>query len=81
MVLASSNSSAREAATESLWQRKGLFLESVKGEAVIIGQGVSKTPSDYNLFVSKGILTEKVKVAIRNTSDWSDKVFRERLSA
>ncbi len=75
VILASTTSGGREAATEGLWQRNGAFLESAKGEAVIIGQGVNKTPSDYNLFVSKGILTEKVKVAVKNTAEWSDYVF------
>jgi hypothetical protein len=75
VILASSNGSAREAAPESLWQRTGSFLQSSQGAAIIIGQGVTRTPSDYNLFVSKGILTEKVKVAVKNTDEWSDKVF------
>ncbi|QHV96359.1 metallophosphoesterase [Spirosoma endbachense] len=76
VYLANYVSGGRAAASsdDGLWQRNGRFLQSVKGEAIIIGQGVSKTPSDYNLFVSKGILTEKVKVAIKNTSDWSDHV-------
>jgi trimeric autotransporter adhesin len=33
------------------------------------------TPSGYSLYVQYGILTEKVKVAIKTTSDWSDFVF------
>ncbi|WP_240163522.1 autotransporter outer membrane beta-barrel domain-containing protein [Spirosoma taeanense] len=60
---------------EALWQRKGDYLQSLKGEAIIIGQGVSKTPSGYSLYVGQGILTEKVKVAVRNTAEWSDYVF------
>jgi hypothetical protein len=31
---------------------------------------------DYCLYVAKGILTEKVKVAMQNTSEWSDHVFK-----
>lgn len=30
---------------------------------------------DYKLYVSNGILTEKVKVAIKTTADWADDVF------
>ncbi|MBD2699993.1 bZIP transcription factor [Spirosoma sp. BT702] len=75
VILGSINGSTREGVSETLWQRKGSFLQSTQNDAVIIGEGISKTPADYNLFVSKGILTEKVKVAIKNTSDWSDKVF------
>lgn len=32
---------------------------------------------NYKLFVEKGILTEKVRVAISTTSDWSDYVFAD----
>ncbi len=38
---------------------------------------VSNSSNDYKLFVEKGILTEIVKVAVKNTSDWSDYVFNE----
>lgn len=30
---------------------------------------------DYDLYVNKGILTEKLKVALKNTADWADYVF------
>jgi hypothetical protein len=36
---------------------------------------VSITSPDYKLFVETGILTEKVKVAIKNQADWNDHVF------
>ena len=79
VILATYAAGARVAAegmdAEHLWERKGQFLQSTNGEAIIIGSGVVRTPSDYNLFVSKGILAEKVKVAVKNTSEWSDKVF------
>ncbi|NEU66760.1 TMF family protein [Spirosoma agri] len=59
-----------------LWQRNEYgVLQTTEEDAVVIGLGISKRPSDYNLFVSKGILTEKVKVAVKNTNEWSDKVF------
>ncbi|GAB3699919.1 hypothetical protein GCM10027592_26420 [Spirosoma flavus] len=75
VVMASMNSSAREGVSETLWQRKDSFLQSTQNDAVIIGSNVARTPSGYKLFVEEGILTEKVKVAVKNTSDWSDKVF------
>ncbi|WP_147367908.1 bZIP transcription factor [Fibrisoma montanum] len=75
VILATYASSGREAAVESLWQRNGTFLQSTKGEAVIIGSNVSRTPAGYRLYVQEGILTEKVKVAVRNTAEWSDHVF------
>jgi hypothetical protein len=41
----------------------------------VIGEEVSKTPAGYRLYVQDGILTEKVKVAVKNASEWSDYVF------
>lgn len=35
------------------------------------------TPEKYRLYVEKGILTEKVKVALKTTADWSDFVFED----
>lgn len=35
----------------------------------------TSTTGTYKLYVQDGILTERVKVAIRNTTDWSDYVF------
>ncbi|HEY0110268.1 MAG TPA: hypothetical protein VGB67_11600 [Fibrella sp.] len=75
VVLGSLNGSARQGVGEALWQHSEHGVQTTSDDAVIIGSGVSKTPSDYSLFVSKGILTEKVKVAVKNTADWSDKVF------
>lgn len=37
--------------------------------------GSTAMPAGYKLFVEQGILTEKVKVAIKATADWSDYVF------
>lgn len=34
------------------------------------------TTTEYRLYVAKGILTERVKVALRSTSDWADYVFK-----
>ncbi|MHA3788911.1 hypothetical protein ACX0HA_11915 [Flavobacterium hauense] len=44
---------------------------------VRIGLGTNdiKTPNGYKLFVEEGILTEKVKVAVKTTTDWADYVF------
>jgi hypothetical protein len=36
---------------------------------------VTSTPAGYSLYVANGILTEKVKVAIKTTANWSDYVF------
>ena len=75
VILGSTTSGGRVGVGADLWQRSGNNVRSIDDNAVIIGQGISKTPTDYNLFVSKGILTEKVKVAVKNASEWSDYVF------
>ena len=75
VILGSLNSSARIGADESFWTSNGAYVQNTNPGGVIIGPGVSKTPAGYSLYVSNGVLTEKVKVAIKNTSDWSDKVF------
>jgi hypothetical protein len=73
VILASSNGSARLGA--ELWEANGSFLKNLNQAGVIIGSNVSKTPAGYKLFVEDGILTEKVKVAVKSSSDWSDYVF------
>jgi trimeric autotransporter adhesin len=44
---------------------------------VIIGTGITSAPAGYKLYVSDGIITEKVKVAIKNSTDWADYVFEK----
>jgi hypothetical protein len=45
---------------------------------VLIGDPATVTlPAGYKLYVESGILAEKVKVAVKNTSDWSDYVFEK----
>jgi trimeric autotransporter adhesin len=43
--------------------------------AVIIGNGITTLPTGYKMYVENGILTEKVKVAIKNGTQWADYVF------
>ncbi|GAB3750540.1 hypothetical protein GCM10028817_11980 [Spirosoma pomorum] len=73
VVLGSTTSGGRLGA--ELWQQKGNYLQNVSGNGVVIGEEIDKTPAGYRLYVQDGILTEKVKVAVKNTSDWSDYVF------
>ncbi|WP_229379886.1 beta strand repeat-containing protein [Fibrella forsythiae] len=73
-VILGTSGSGRIGANE-LWSTSGEYLHNANAGGVVIGQGIDKLPLDYNLFVSKGILTERVKVAVKNTSEWSDKVF------
>lgn len=48
---------------------------TVNGKTLIGDPGISTASNNYLLFVEKGILTEKVKVALSSTADWSDYVF------
>ncbi len=45
---------------------------NANGQLII---GTANTINNYKLIVEQGILTEKVKVAVKNTTDWSDYVF------
>ncbi len=47
---------------------------STFADKVTIGAGVN-TPAGYKLYVQDGILTEKIKVAVKNSSNWADFVF------
>jgi hypothetical protein len=73
VVLGSTTSGGRLGA--DLWQQKGQYLQNIAGNGVVIGELVNKTPAGYRLYVQDGILTEKVKVAVKNASEWSDYVF------
>ncbi|GAB3756378.1 hypothetical protein GCM10028817_26330 [Spirosoma pomorum] len=75
VVLGSTTSGGRLGV--DLWQQKGNYLQSTSGNGVVIGEDVNKTPAGYRLYVQDGILTEKVKVAVKNASDWSDYVFEK----
>ncbi|NVK63224.1 MAG: hypothetical protein HWE22_01505 [Flavobacteriales bacterium] len=48
---------------------------TVNGKTLIGDPSLVSTPNGYKLFVQEGILTEKVKVALYNTTDWADYVF------
>ncbi|RIV27885.1 bZIP transcription factor [Fibrisoma montanum] len=75
VILASSNTSARQPANESLWLLDGQQLRNTAGQTLVLGRPGSAVPSGYRLIVEEGILTEKLKVAIKNTNEWSDYVF------
>jgi trimeric autotransporter adhesin len=42
---------------------------------VIIGENIANLPGTYKLYVQEGILTEKVKIALRTSLQWADFVF------
>lgn len=55
------------------------FMRINENGKVRIGLGANdiKTPDGYKLFVEDGILTEKVKVAVKTTTEWADYVFAD----
>ncbi len=54
-----------------------LLLLKTDGKVVIGDTSMISTPGEYNLYVQNGILTEKVKVALRDLSQWSDNAFSQ----
>ena len=52
-----------------------IMLLKTSGKVVIGDTSLISTPGPYNLYVQNGILTEKVKVALRDASEWSDNAF------
>ena len=52
-----------------------IMLLKTSGKVVIGDTSVISTPGTYNLFVQNGILTERVKVALKSTAEWSDDAF------
>lgn len=58
---------------------QGTYKEAMKVQKdgkVVIGDYPSlTTPGNYKLYVQDGILTERVKVAVKTTLDWADYVF------
>lgn len=51
-----------------------LLLKS-SGKVVIGDTTQISTPGNYNLYVQNGILTERVKVSLKSTTEWSDGAF------
>jgi trimeric autotransporter adhesin len=55
--------------------KKSMLLLKETGIVVIGDTSKITTPGDYSLYVEKGVLTEKVKVSLKSTADWSDDAF------
>ncbi|MPR35424.1 TMF family protein [Salmonirosea aquatica] len=79
-LMRSSSASAREA-SESLDRHWTLtaddHLINNNAGGIMIGTGLSSTPAGYKLYVSDGILAERVKVAVKSTADWRDNVLQD----
>ncbi|QMW01833.1 hypothetical protein [Spirosoma foliorum] len=58
------------------WTLSNEIIQS-ENRVVSIGDSTMDIPKGYKLYVADGILTEKIKVAVRNTAQWSDYVFKD----
>lgn len=54
-----------------------ILLLKTSGKVVIGDTTIISTPGNYNLYVQNGILTERVKVALKSEVDWSDNAFEK----
>ena len=57
--------------------QQDLLLLKTSGKVVIGDTSQISTPGPYNLYVQNGVLTEKVKVAVKTLGDWSDDAFTQ----
>lgn len=48
---------------------------NLNAQGIITAGAVTSTPAGYSIYAASGVLTEKVKVAVRTGADWSDHVF------
>lgn len=49
-----------------------ILLLKQNGKVIIGDTTQMTTPGNYKLYVQNGVLTEKVKVSLKNTAEWSD---------
>lgn len=62
--------------TMFIWaQDSEILLLKTDGKVVIGDITQITTPGNYNLYVQNGILTERVKVSLKDGNDWSDDSF------
>ncbi len=52
-----------------------IMMLKTSGKVVIGDTTQISTPGNYNLYVQNGILTERVKVSLKTTAEWSDEAF------
>ncbi len=50
---------------------------NLNAQGIITAGAVTSTPAGYSIYAASGVLTEKVKVAVRTGADWSDHVFNK----
>jgi trimeric autotransporter adhesin len=55
--------------------QSNLMVLKKSGKVVIGDTTQIGTPGNYSLYVQNGMLTERVKVSLKNTTEWSDGAF------
>ncbi len=71
-----SNDCGGGGAGPSVWTQSGNNIHYSDGKVWIGDAALDIASDDYNLFVEKGIMTERVKVSLSNSNDWADYVFK-----
>lgn len=61
----------------SKWGQSGNIIFTPTDNKVAIGAGIASLPDGYLLYVKKGILAERVRVAVATSSKWADYVFHK----
>ncbi len=61
----------------SVWMQTEGDIRYSDGKVFIGNEALDISSDDYNLFVEKGIMTERLKVAIEGSGDWADFVFKK----
>jgi trimeric autotransporter adhesin len=56
---------------------QSMLLLKSSGKVVIGDTTQMSTPGNYSLYVQNGMLTERVKVSLKSTSEWSDDAFQK----
>lgn len=59
----------------SSFSQENMLLLKKSGKVVIGDTSKIATPGNYSLYVQNGILTERVKVALRDQGEWKDTAF------
>ena len=62
---------------DSKWSQSGNIIFTPGDNKVAIGSGLQTLPDGYLLYVKKGILAERVRVAVSTSSKWADYVFKD----
>ncbi|MGR3810671.1 hypothetical protein [Jiulongibacter sp. NS-SX5] len=76
-VILTANSDGGSGSGSSVWSHAGNIIRTPGDQKVVIGTGMNSYPDGYSLFVKKGILAERVRVAVANSAKWADYVFAD----